>query len=309
VIEQAIDRRNEIAQAVARLDQLALHDTTAAPLARLQAEVLRAMAAGGWDSGVPDVDQRQAEPGMPLLHRQMLRADRGKLRQLLGRLTNVVAKPSEPAAAGARAIGRAATDGRLDLAALLQASVVHDGDALARLADVIDTEPGLLATLGHLVTLPLLQAYGHRAAPLVENLGWEAGSCPVCAAWPTLSELRGLERTRWLRCGRCGSGWSATHLGCPYCGNADRRSQSYLAPERQRESRRAVTCEACGGYLKALTTLGPMPAAEIGLMDAQTLELDMAALEEGYGRPDGLGFPMEVTVELTESRSRWLPWR
>jgi FdhE protein len=228
---------------------------------------------------------------------------------LLGRLADVTARQSEAASAGARAIGRAAADGRLDLAVLLQTSIVQDGDALARQAETADIEPGLLATLGHLATLPLLQACGHRAAPLVENLRWDAGSCPVCAAWPTLSELRGLERARWLRCGRCGSGWSATHLGCPYCGNVDRRSQSYLAPERQRESRRAVTCEACGGYLKAVTTLGPMPAAEIGLMDAQTLELDMAALEQGYGRPDGLGFPLEVTVELTESRSRWLPWR
>jgi FdhE protein len=298
-----------IEQAVARLDQLAQHDTTAAPLARLQAVVLRAIAAGGWDDGVPALDAHQARQGMPLLHRQTLRADRSKLRQLLGRLTDVAAKQSEPIKDGARAIGRAGDDGRLDLAALLQASVVQDSDALNRLATTVDAELGLVATLGHLAMLPLLQACGHRAASLVDNLSWEAGSCPVCASWPTLSELRGLERTRWLRCGRCGSGWSATHLGCPFCGNADRRSQGYLAPERQRESRRAVTCEACGGYLKAVTTLQAIPPAEIGLMDAQTLELDVAALEQGYGRPDGPGFPLEVAVDVTESRSRWLPWR
>jgi FdhE protein len=298
-----------IEQAVARLDQLARTDATVASLARLQAEAFRASAAGAWDDGVPDLDGRQVEQGMPLLHGTTLRADRGKVRRLLGRLSDVAARENEQIAAGARAFGRAVEQGRLDAALLLQASVVQDGERLTGLAEDADIEPDLLATLGQLAVLPILQACGGRAAALVAGVRWEAGYCPVCAAWPTLSELRGLERTRWLRCGRCGSGWSAAHIGCPYCGNADRRSHGYLAPERQRESRRAVTCEACGAYHKAVTTLQAISPAEIGLMDVQTLELDMAALEQGYGHPDGPGFPLEVAVELVEVRSRWLPWR
>jgi hypothetical protein len=40
----------------------------------------------------------------------------------------------------------------------------------------------------------------------------------------------------------------------------------------------------------------------------QTLELDIAALDQDYGRPNVPGFPLAVVVELTERRSRWMPW-
>src|SRR5262249_44003220 len=154
----------------------------------------------GWEDGVPALDRRPAEQGAPLLHRQTLRGDRGKVRRLLGRLAQVAAGQGEPVASGARAIGRAVEDGRLDGAAVLQASTIQDADTLTRLAEAVDAEPDLLATLAHLAALPLLQACGQHAAPLVADLRWETGSCPVCAAWPTLAELRGLERARWLRC-------------------------------------------------------------------------------------------------------------
>jgi FdhE protein len=98
------------------------------------------------------------------------------------------------------------------------------------------------------------------------------------------------------------------HVGCPYCANADRRSAGYLAPERERESRRAATCDACRGYLKSVTTFQAIPPVEIGILDMQTLELDIAALDQGYARPDVPGFPLDVAVELTERRSRWTPW-
>jgi hypothetical protein len=57
-----------------------------------------------------------------------------------------------------------------------------------------------------------------------------------------------------------------------------------------------------------VTTIQAIPPFEIGMMDMQTLELDVAALDQDYGRPDVPGFPLDVAVELTERRSRWAPW-
>ena len=54
-----------IEQTLARLDQLAQTDPTLAPLARLQAEAVRASADRAWEDGVPDLDRRQAEHGVP----------------------------------------------------------------------------------------------------------------------------------------------------------------------------------------------------------------------------------------------------
>jgi hypothetical protein len=62
-------------------------------------------------------------------------------------------------------------------------------------------------------------------------------------------------------------------------------------------------------YLKTVTTIGPIVPAELGLMDARTVELDVAALDRGYARPDAPGFALTVTLDLVERRSPWRLWR
>jgi FdhE protein len=179
---------------------------------------------------------------------------------------------------------------------------------LEALAAAAGVDAGLLTALGGLTVLPLLLACGQQAAPLVERSGWGEGYCPVCAAWPALAELRGLEKQRWLRCGRCSSGWLLAHDGCVFCGEADWHKLGYLAPEGDTESRRAVTCESCDGYLKTLASLTPLAPGDIAVADAQSLELDMAALERGYARPELPALPLPVTVQA-QARRRFFGWR
>ena len=61
------------------------------------------------------------------------------------------------------------------------------------------------------------------------------GYCPVCGAWPAFAEMRGIERSRYLRCGRCGGGWQAQCLSCSYCGMTDHEE---LIVSRAGEKRR-----------------------------------------------------------------------
>jgi FdhE protein len=193
-----------VSDAVAtHLDELSRADPTSAPLARLQAEVLRAAADPIWARGVPDLDAARAYQGLPLLHDQTLRVDRDQARRLLDRLAALAERDGQP---HAPALGHALAASRLDPLALLAATIRQDADALLAAAQD-DLDPALLATLGHLLAVPLLRACGERAAPLLTGVGWDAGYCPVCAAWPALAELRGLERDHWLRCARCGAGW------------------------------------------------------------------------------------------------------
>jgi FdhE protein len=302
------------AQAAGRLDQIAQADPTIGPLARLQAEAFRAAADDGWADGVPDFAQRPAEPGVPLLHQQTLCVDPVRVRRLLGQLAQQAARQSDSVAEHARALHQAIERGRLDVTALLRATVIQDGDALAGLAEAAEVEPGLLATLGHLMALPLLQACGRQGMALRERRdgsapGWQAGFCPVCAAWPTIAEIRGLERQRWLRCGRCGAGWAYEHQRCVFCGTYEHRGLGYLAAEAERDARQATTCAACRGYLKAVTTFGRLEPAEVLVQDLLTLELDLAAVEQGYARPERPGFALEVAVEPGPRRTRWLAWR
>jgi hypothetical protein len=199
-----------IEQAVTRLDQLAKADATVAPLARLEAEALRAVSAGGWDDGAPALDPQQAEQGVPLLHGQVLRVDGDAQRRLLVRLAELTGQTSAGRSADAMPIARAVEHGAFDAVALLACTVTQDGDGFQRLNESAGLDATLLATLAQVAALPLLLACGRRAGPLLGEARWQAGFCPVCAAWPTLAEMRGLARDHFLRCGRretsCGAG-------------------------------------------------------------------------------------------------------
>jgi FdhE protein len=152
-------------------------------------------------------------------------------------------------------------------------------------------------------------ACGRRAAGARAAAPWPHGYCPTCAAWPLLAEVRGLARELILRCGRCGSAWPGEHRRCPFCGNREQHGQRYFAAEQERETRRAVTCDHCRGYVKVLATLGPLGQPEILLRDLESLELDVTALAHGYRRPNGLGWALSLEVDAAPRRGGWLGWR
>ena len=287
------------AQTVQRLREIARADPAVAPLARLQAEALEA-ADATWESGVPAFDRSRLDDALPLLHGQTLTVDVDRVRSLLNRLASIAAAVSETAGSDLR---RRLGNSALDPLALLEASIAQDATRLDALAAEAAVDAGLLATLGGLAALPLLQACGRKAAPLLERQRWDAGYCPVCGAWPALAELRGLEKRRWLRCARCGSGWEVAQDGCVFCGESDWRRLAYLAAEGDTESRRATTCESCRGYLKTLASLIPIAPADVAVTDLLTLELDMAALERDFARPELPPLPLEVHVQAAKKKS------
>lgn len=295
-----------IERTIERLEELARNDTVAAPLAILQVEVLRASTERAWAEAVPELEPERLADGFPLLHGRALRVDPDRQRRLLAGLAAVAARGGPAEAAR---LERAAAADTLDPLALLEASIRQDAARLEVLAEGAELEPDLCATLGQLAAVPLLQACRRRAEPLLAAARWEAGYCPLCAAWPSLAELRGLERKRWLRCGRCGAAWWCFQQRCCFCATLDHKLQGYLAPEANRESQRAQTCDGCRGYLKAITTLGPIPPPEVVVYDLTSLELDLAAMQQGYGRPATPGFPLELAVEPARRRLLWLPGR
>ena len=290
------------AQTIQRLQELARTDSAVAPLARLQAEALQAATHRTWDDGLPPFERERLNEGLPLLHGRMLAVDAEHVRSLLSTLARTVEQTGGTTGVDLR---RVVSGKDLDPLSLLEASITQDASRLELLAAESRVEAGLLATLGGLAALPLLQACGRKAAPLLERAVWEEGYCPVCAAWATLAELRGLEKRRWLRCGRCGAGWAVAHDGCVFCSETDWRRLRYLAPEGETEARRAATCDACHSYLKTLTSLTLIGPADVALSDVMTLELDMAALEREFARPTLPGFPLQVHVEPAKRRSFW----
>lgn len=134
-----------------------------------------------------------------------------------------------------------------------------------------------------LAALPLLRACGRRLAARVPA-NWSRGWCPICGAWPTLVESRGLERSRRLRCTRCAADWSIAWLVCVFCGESDHERLTALVPQPE-GGRRVDACRSCSGYVKTCSTLVPLTPEELPIEDLATVDLDVVAIERGFERP------------------------
>jgi FdhE protein len=74
-------------------------------------------------------------------------------------------------------------------------------------------------------------------------------------------------------------------LQCPFCGNDDHTRLHALVSEVIGEARKVDACAVCHAYLKTVMTLMPTPPADVAVLDLATVDLDVAALGEGYTRP------------------------
>ena len=191
---------------------------------------------------------------------------------------------------------------RLNAIDLFQSSLCQRGEHLREIAVELGVDLDALLAVAMLVPLPFLHACNRRWAASIAAT-WNKGYCPVCGAWPALAEVRGIERSRYLRCGRCGAGWQAPQLSCPYCGMTDHKELISLSPEHGGTARVAEACRRCRGYVKALTTLQGSPPAKVMVDDLASVDLDIAAVEEGYGRPEGSGYVLDVLVASEPKRS------
>lgn len=278
-----------------RFEALAEEDAVSAPLARLYAAALRSAADPAWEVGVAiDFGALPYQTSRtPLLHERTIGVESARLAFVLEELARVIVSQSIE---GGQELWAAVTGGRLDAVALLAASIAHREVELERLAVKASAPASLLTVVGQALALPVLGTCGRRARELVRQLEWRAGYCPVCGAWPALAELRGLERTRWLRCGRCASEWSYLHQECPFCGNADHHTLRYLAEEGKQDTQRVEVCERCRGYLKTFSTITAWSLGDLLLQDLMTVELDLVAIDREYRRPDPLGFRLDTRV-------------
>lgn len=73
------------------------------------------------------------------------------------------------------------------------------------------------------------------------------------------------------------------------------------------ENGKVEACAVCHAYLKSIMTLTPTPPAEVAVLDLATVDLDVAALGEGYARPAHAAAPLHARVVARERR-RVLAW-
>jgi FdhE protein len=255
----------------------------------LLGETERALGEGKWLEEIEPA--ASSPPHAPLLHRRNLRLGAAPAQRLLDRLVTIASHADWE---GAGSLG-SYQGSREETVRLMRAAVRQDHDVIDAIARQRGLHPAAFASVVHLAVLPLLRAC---AAALQDQIPghWPHGYCPICGAWPTLAERRGLDRSRRLRCGRCAAEWEMEWLLCVYCGERDHHRLGSLIPDESGELLKVETCATCQGYLKSVATLQAIPPFELLLQDLETVELDLVSLERGYHRPVGGGFPLDVRV-------------
>ncbi len=265
-----------------QIDALLAAQPETAPLLALLTAVLEEVHDTQWETIATHTRLRvERSPDAPLLAGAEIPIDGRRLDAWARRVLHLAGATS-PEAASLAAAARSAS---LDARALLQASLNANSDGLAPIADTLDVSPDALAVAAELMAMPLLQALRRRFGPTVEA-HWSEGYCPVCGGWPLLAELRGLDRARRLRCGRCGGDWAQPGIRCPYCDAIGAVHRSALVSDQDGESRKVETCTQCHGYLKSISTLRGWPGDEVCLADLATVDLDIVALEREFTRPE-----------------------
>jgi len=270
------------------------------PWLKLLEVALQAVEDPVWARAVPESPLPSGTawpPYTPLLEGASFRVDGRRVRKLVRELIHTAESTREGEAISAVPVsGR-----RLDAVGLLQAAIVRDEDTIARCALRAGIEQEAMAVIAQLAAMPLLAACAQAWSERVPSV-WTHGYCPVCGAWPALAELRGLDRSRRLRCGRCASDWPLPVLQCAYCGENKHGQLGTLTPEDEPQTRRVEVCYTCKGYLKAFTNLRPMTLRTLAMTDLASVDLDLIAQEREYARPSRYAHALKVSVSRSDTR-------
>jgi FdhE protein len=220
--------------------------------------------------------------GVPLLRDETVALDLKTFQQRWRQVCAVLQRHGNPAAA---ALAMALDAGRFDAAAMVGEILAGRPEAVHAWADALGLDAALTATVLRLTLFPWLTQLSANLVPLRASTRWEHGYCPTCGSWPLLGEYRGLDQTRYLRCGLCAAEWEFPRLLCPYCGTRDHEQLGTIYPEGGQSRTRVTTCDECHGYVKATTTLRALSPLQLVLTDVSTLDLDLAAAARGYLAP------------------------
>ena len=235
-------------------------------------------AEPSWQSAVA-VDENRAA-GAPLMHGAALQLNGEREGRLVRRLAEHA---------------RIANARDINAREALRAAIVRDEIGLTAMAERHGTSLDSFALLAHVASMPLLLS---MSGALTERdaRAWQRGYCPVCGAWPSMVEIRGIERDRRLRCGSCSADWPLPLLKCAFCDEGDHAKLGSLLADGEEHLRRVETCESCRGYLKVVTTFDALGMRALLLADVQTVPLDLVAQDRGYARPARPGWAPVVVI-------------
>lgn len=165
---------------------------------------------------------------------------------------------------------------------LLSAFDPEGSNLIPETAERLDLDARLLELLAINTLKAFLHAWRRGLQPMADLDTWQHSLCPFCGNAPTLAEVQGTERARYLRCLHCGARWPYPNLQCAFCENNDHSTLGILQLESEKHRYYAHTCDRCHHYIKTVATFDPLPIELLPAEDLATLHLDTLAAEKGY---------------------------
>lgn len=187
-------------------------------------------------------------------------------------------------------VRRAIEKGEIDSGSLMRGSLMRQQAAIRTRATQLGISADIVWLVGELSVGPLANLLQHGAFVSLHTTTravrdaashWPRGHCAACGSWPALAETRA--SVRHLRCSFCGADWNPPEEVCVYCGTGG--ATFLTAAETAQTTRRLEFCRSCGGYLKQVDVNRSTPFALLPVLDLETSDLDVRAMERGYSRP------------------------
>ena len=265
-------------------------------------ETLREAGNPAWEGAVPSAPAQRT--AVPLLAGTSLTLQADLVRRLFKRLIRTASRVGTPKLSSLKV----ALHADLEWAPLFTASLCQDSDRINEIAAVAGADAEALHAVIALLPIPFLHACNRRWASSI-SASWVEGYCPVCGSLPAFAEVRGIERNRYFRCGRCGGEWHARALYCPYCAMSDHDELVQLVPEKDGSNAVIDACQRCLGYVKTFSRLQGCSPGTVMLEDLASVDLDVAAIEHGFARPPGPGYALGITVTDKGARRGFFAWK
>jgi FdhE protein len=244
----------------------------------------------------PEAAREKLSDGWALLSGQVPHVDQRRFARRWQRLCDALAE-NQPGAVP-QGLAAAARRGPIDpdwMAIVLLHRDRNQQREFRDMARQAGCDSDLFTALARFALFSGFVAAAEAVTPLRQGVAWEYGYCPACSSPPLLGEFRGLDQSRFLRCGLCATSWEVPRQWCPACGNRDHESLGFLTKEGEENRYRVATCDACRSGVKMLSTLSALPPLMLLVADAATLHLDLAAADHGYLCPP-------TSVRCPESR-------
>jgi FdhE protein len=134
------------------------------------------------------------------------------------------------------------------IGSLVEVVLTGKNSELEAHSKTLGVEPDVLVFVITRLIKPFAEKWAETAGPIVKDLEWLKGYCPLCGSWPNISFWKGDGGKRRLHCSFCGHEWTFMRTACPFCENTDQHQlESIFSEDRPFEA--ADACLACNRYL------------------------------------------------------------